>query len=106
MLHSVPRSADKNVDHLSTVREGIKKFFSRDDKDSKGIVGEEVFRSFLRKSGLQAKLSTAEVRRLLEKLRRRVAIKGSGPRGSAMIDYEKYVLVVMCMYCCNTRVTV
>ena len=48
-----------------------------------------------RRSGLQDRLTAAEVRRLVEKLRR----KRPGDHGAAMIDYERCVGVVRtCMY--------
>ena len=87
-MDSVPRSDKKSEDHLDTVRAAVRRYFSRSDPDSRGVVTEERFRSLIRRSGIQERLATSEIRRMLDRLRRRVAAKGGGP-GGAMIDYER-----------------
>eukprot|EP00607_Mallomonas_marina_P005816 CAMPEP_0182438276 /NCGR_PEP_ID=MMETSP1167-20130531/85644_1 /TAXON_ID=2988 /ORGANISM="Mallomonas Sp, Strain CCMP3275" /LENGTH=934 /DNA_ID=CAMNT_0024631551 /DNA_START=1 /DNA_END=2802 /DNA_ORIENTATION=- len=91
LLDAIARSSAKDADHLETVKHSVKRFFIRGDPDAKGVVGEDRFRAFIRRSGLQDRLSTSEIRRLLGKFRRRVAIKGSGLRGTTMIDYERFL---------------
>ena len=89
LLRSVPKSETRDLDPIAVVRQKVKQYFSRIDKDDKGVVGEDKFRGFLRKSGLQDILTTSELRRLLAKFRRRVAMKDSGPRGKVMTDYDR-----------------
>ena len=93
LLRSIPKSETKGADLLAVVKHKLKQYFSRIDKDNKGVIGEDKFRGFLRKSGLHDVLATSEVRRLLAKFRRRVAIKDSGPRGKVMTDYERYIVI-------------
>lgn len=86
LMASVPIDTNES-NHISTVRTAVMKFMRREDPEEKGVVSEERFRSFLRRSHLQERLSAAEVRRLLDKLRRR----GSGSRGGgSMIEYERF----------------
>ena len=94
MLDSLARQPGKesDADHLEVVKHSVKRFFIRGDEEGKDVVGEERFRAFIRRSGLQDRLTTREIRRLLGKFRRRVAIRGSGLRGTAMIDYIRYRL--------------
>jgi Ca2+-binding EF-hand superfamily protein len=86
----VPRESS-NLDpgnHLEVVRSSVRRFFQRADPEFKGVVSEERFRAFLRRSGLQDSLTASELRRLTDKLKQR----GSGKdRHETVIDYEKYV---------------
>eukprot|EP01039_Chlorochromonas_danica_P003433 gene3434-3760_t len=54
------------------------------DPELKGIVSEERFRTFLRRSGLQDNLTASDLRRLKEKLERKTSIGGD-----VQIDHEK-----------------
>jgi hypothetical protein len=68
------------------VRSSVRRFFLRADPEYKGYVSEERFRAFLRRSGLQDRLTASELRRFTEKLKR----KGAGrDRFESLIDYEK-----------------
>ena len=73
--------------HAEVVRGSVRRFFQRADPEHRGTVSEERFRAFLRRSGLQDNLTTSELRRLTEKLKRRSTIKGE--IGEIVIDYEK-----------------
>jgi len=70
--------------HCAAVRSAIYRFFQRFDLESNGLIAEEQFHVFCRKSGLQSRLRGGELRRLVGKLR----VRGAG-RESAVIDYEK-----------------
>jgi len=70
--------------HCDAVRTAIYRFFQRFDLQSNGLIAEEQFHVFARKSGLQSRLRGGELRRLVGKLR----VRGAG-RESAVIDYEK-----------------
>lgn len=95
---------------VDNVKTAIRKFFSRSDPDGKGVVSEERFRAFVRfvcillmiyahgvltilgcrRSGLQENLTTSELRRLIEKLKRARTV--GGPQSATnvtMIDYER-----------------
>jgi Ca2+-binding EF-hand superfamily protein len=70
--------------HCDAVRSAIYKFFSRYDPANNGLIAEEHFHVFVRKSGLQSRLRGGELRRLVGKLR----VRGAG-REAASVDYEK-----------------
>ena len=71
--------------HTEAVKDAIRRFFFRYDPDNKGFVSEERFRAFLRRSGLQDRLAAAELRRVVESLRR----KSKTASGSSVtVDYE------------------
>jgi Ca2+-binding EF-hand superfamily protein len=72
--------------HSSFVQKEVRRFFQKHDPDGRGTVSEERFRSFCRRSGLQDRLTVAEVRRLVDKLRRR---RPGKEKGVSLIDYEK-----------------
>eukprot|EP01039_Chlorochromonas_danica_P003424 gene3426-3751_t len=61
-----------------------KEAWTRSDPELKGIVSEERFRTFLRRSGLQDNLTASDLRRLKEKLERKTSIGGD-----VQIDHEK-----------------
>jgi Ca2+-binding EF-hand superfamily protein len=63
----------------------IRKYFKKHDTEKRGSVTEERFRSFCRRSGLLEKLTVSELRRLIEKLKKKW-IKDK----SSVIDYEKF----------------
>jgi Ca2+-binding EF-hand superfamily protein len=74
--------------HLEMIRSSVRRFFQRADPEYKGYVSEERFRAFLRRSGLQDRLTANELRRFTEKLKK----KGTGKeRYESLIDYEKLV---------------
>eukprot|EP00981_Chlorochromonas_danica_P008825 scaffold2312_cov165-Ochromonas_danica.AAC.65 len=80
----VPIDSSNMVKHWEVVRAAVRRFFQRSDPELKGIVSEERFRAFLRRSGLQDNLTASELRRLTEKLKRKTSIGGE-----VQIDYEK-----------------
>lgn len=85
LVDIVPIESGNMVKHWEVVRAAVRRFFQRADPDHKGVVSEERFRAFLRRSGLQDSLTASELRRLSEKLKRR------GPVGAeAILDYEKF----------------
>ncbi len=85
MLHDiVPMEEGGSVKHTETVRNSVRRFFQRADPDYKGVVSEERFRAFLRRSTLQDSLTASELRRLTEKLKRR-----GGKDREALVDYQK-----------------
>ncbi len=88
LMEIVPReSHDTNpANHLEVVRSSVRRFFQRADPEFKGVVSEERFRAFLRRSGLQDNLTASELRRLTDKLKKRTAGKD---RYETLIDYEK-----------------
>ena len=55
---------------VDTVGSVVRKLFKRSDADGQGFVSEERFLSFCRRSELSVRLSTVEMRRLIDKLRR------------------------------------
>jgi Ca2+-binding EF-hand superfamily protein len=75
--------------HCEAVRSAIYRFFGRHDPTSNGLIAEEHFHVFARKSGLQSRLRGGEFRRVVGKLR----VRGAG-RDSASIDYEKLCRMV------------
>ena len=73
--------------HTEAIKVAIRRFFARYDPDSKGFVSEERFRAFLRRSGLQDRMAAAELRRVVESLRKKTkSSSGGGP--SVTVDYE------------------
>lgn len=87
-MEVVPTNANTTEDHLETVKSTVRKFFQRSDPDQKGIVSEERFRAFCRRSGLQEVLTTTEIRTLMERLKKR---RGK-LHGGVVLDYERYVI--------------
>ena len=76
---------DAKADYGSTLEEAIRttirRYFIKSDPRSIGLVSEEKFMVFMRKSGLHDELTAGEMQKLFDKLKR---------VGSAnMIDYEK-----------------
>ena len=93
LLDVVPPGNTSGQAHLDLVKQAVRKFFSRSDPDNNGVVSEERFRAFCRRSSLQEKLSTAEMRALLDKLRkknRRSRLRSSASTGY-VIDYERFL---------------
>lgn len=88
LMDIVPRESNSTnpVSHLEVVRSSVRRFFQRADPEFKGVVSEERFRAFLRRSGLQDNLTASELRRLTDKLKKRGAGKD---RYETLIDYEK-----------------
>jgi Ca2+-binding EF-hand superfamily protein len=86
LLDVVPTSGSANEDRIETVKSTVRKFFQRSDPDQRGVVSEERFRAFCRRSGLQEVLTTAEVRTLMERLRKR---RGK-LHGGVVLDYERF----------------
>ena len=72
---------------LTAIAAAIRRFFSKNDAQNKGQVSEERFRAFLRRSGMLDRLTSGELRRLSECLRRR---NGQSANGNC-IDYEKMI---------------
>lgn len=81
----MPPSGNANEDRIETVKSTVRKFFQRSDPDQKGIVSEERFRAFCRRSGLQEVLTTSEIRTLMERLKKR---RGK-LHGGIVLDYER-----------------
>jgi len=93
LLDVVPAGNSSGQSHIEAVKSAVRKFFSRSDPDNTGVVSEERFRAFCRRSSLQERLSTSEMRALLDKLRkrnRRSRIRSSSTNGF-IIDYEKFL---------------
>ena len=89
LLEVVP-AGDGGVNHLEAVKAAVRKFFQRSDPDQKGVVSEERFRAFCRRSSLQEVLTASEVRTLIERLRKRRAGRSRvGYHGGVVIDYER-----------------
>ena len=72
--------------HAVVVQREVRRYFQKHDPDATGTVTEERFRSFCRRSGLQDRLTVAELRRLVEKLRRR---RPGKDKAASVVDYEK-----------------
>ena len=84
-------NADGNEEkggHSVLVQKEVRRYFQKHDIDGKGSVTEERFRSFLRRSGLQDRLTVAELRRLVEKLRKKRVGKD---KTLNVVDYEKFL---------------
>ena len=84
-------SSDSNEEkggHSVLVQKEVRRYFQKHDIDGKGSVTEERFRSFLRRSGLQDRLTVAELRRLVEKLRKKRLGKD---KTLNVVDYEKFL---------------
>jgi Ca2+-binding EF-hand superfamily protein len=83
----VPRTG-RSALHVETVCGAVRRFFERSDPSGRGLVSDDRFRTFCRRSGLQDILTLSDVRRLVERLRRR---RPSGQdRSAVMVDYEKF----------------
>lgn len=93
--------------HCDAVRAAIRYFFQKADPAGTGLVTEDEFRIFARKSGLQARLRVGELRKLVSKLRSRAGdtatedgrlYSGRGHSSSASdapsINYEKLCKLV------------
>ena len=88
----VPREVDHNHSssgyseerHIDTVRAAVRRFFVKTDPGKTGTAAEERFRAFCRRSGLQDKLTSSELRRLVESLRKKKAANVH------FVDYEKF----------------
>jgi len=74
--------------HAVVVQREVRRYFQKHDPDATGTVTEERFRSFCRRSGLQDRLTVAELRRLVEKLRRR---RPGKDKAASVVDYEKFL---------------
>jgi Ca2+-binding EF-hand superfamily protein len=85
LLDVVPASGSIAEDRIETVKSTVRKFFQRSDPDQRGVVSEERFRAFCRRSGLQEVLTTSELRTLMERLRKR---RGK-MHGGIVLDYER-----------------
>ena len=84
-----PSMGDRNQDleeQLENVRAAVRRFFQRSDPKVSGIVPEERFRAFCRKSGLHDNLSAGEIRRVIDTIRRK---KGNDIH---FVDYERFSL--------------
>ena len=93
LMDVVPAGNTSGHTHVEAIKSAIRKFFGRSDPDNTGVVSEERFRAFCRRSSLQEKLSTSEMRALLDKLRkknRRSRIRSSSTNGY-VIDYERFL---------------
>jgi Ca2+-binding EF-hand superfamily protein len=89
LMEIVPNEFPNNPQkHLEMIRSSVRRFFQRSDPEYKGFVSEERFRAFLRRSGLQDRLTANELRRFSDKLKK----KGVGQyRNESMIDYERLI---------------
>lgn len=93
LMDVVPAGNTSGYTHVEAVKSAVRKFFGRSDPDNTGVVSEERFRAFCRRSSLQERLSTSEMRALLDKLRkknRRSRIRSSSMNGY-VIDYERFL---------------
>jgi Ca2+-binding EF-hand superfamily protein len=93
LMDVVPAGNSSGHAHIEAVKHAVRKFFSRSDPENTGVVSEERFRAFCRRSSLQERLSTSEMRALLDKLRkknRRSRIRSSSSSGY-VIDYERFL---------------
>ena len=90
-MEVVPSSGKSGENHVEVVKAAVRKFFQRSDPDQRGIVTEERFRAFCRRSSLQETLTASELRTLIERLRkRRPGRSRSGYQSGVVIDYERY----------------
>eukprot|EP01038_Epipyxis_sp_PR26KG_P005601 gene5601-7730_t len=90
VLHDVvPFEGLNKEKHTDAVRSSVRRFFQRADPEFKGYVGEERFRAFLRRSGLQDQLTASELRRLTDKLKKRNKGIGLDNKPEFQINYEK-----------------
>lgn len=93
LLEVVP-AGQNGVNHIEAVKAAVRKFFQRSDPDQRGVVSEERFRAFCRRSSLQECLTASELRTLIDKLRKRRAGRSRvGFHGGVVIDYERWVLL-------------
>lgn len=81
--------------HINDVKIAIKKFFSKSDTDNKGVASEERFRSFCRRSGLQEGLTSGELRRLMDKLRKPKKQGAKDISSNNLIDYDKLCRLIV-----------
>jgi hypothetical protein len=65
------------------VRDAVRRFFSKTDNLGSGIVSEERFKAFCKKSGLDEVLNASEIHRVIENIRQQ---KGNDIH---FVDYEK-----------------
>jgi Ca2+-binding EF-hand superfamily protein len=84
----VPRSGSSQL-HSEAVCGAVRRFFEHSDPEGRGVVTDDRFRTFCRRSGLQDKLTLAEIRLLIEKLRTRRGAIG-GDRLGVSVDYERF----------------
>ena len=89
LLEVVP-AGESGVNHIEAVKAAVRKFFQRSDPDQRGVVTEERFRAFCRRSSLQECLTASELRTLIERLRKRRSGRSRvGYHSGVVIDYEK-----------------
>ena len=88
ILASITDPAALAGGHAVVVQREVRRYFQKHDPDATGTVTEERFRSFCRRSGLQDRLNVAELRRLVEKLRRR---RPGKDKAASVVDYEKFL---------------
>ena len=80
----VPTAGSSSESHMDTVRAAVRRFFRRTDQKLTGLVPEDRFRSFCRKSGLHGVLTAGEVRRLIDTIRKKKR------HDTYHVDYEKF----------------
>jgi Ca2+-binding EF-hand superfamily protein len=91
LMDVVPIDPNRPDRHGEVVRNSVRRFFHRADPERRGVVSEERFRAFLRRSGLQDVLTATELRRLTDKFKKRGiggAGTGNGIQNDVLIDYE------------------
>jgi len=88
LMDVVPIDPNRPDRHGEVVRSSVRRFFHRADPERRGVVSEERFRAFLRRSGLQDVLTATELRRLTDKFKKRGTGTGTGTQSDVMIDYE------------------
>ncbi len=76
---------------IDAIHKAVRRFFAKNDPKSRGQVSEERYRAFLRRSGLLDRLTSGELRRTAEVLRRRNT-RDAG--GGSSIDYEKFLTLL------------
>jgi len=84
--------------HREVVLNSVQRFFQRVDPEFKGVVTEERFKAFLRRSSLQDRLSQTELRRLIAKCKApnsKSATKRRSSSAEVMFDYEKFYQLIV-----------
>ena len=85
----VPVSSNENP--IDAIKTAVRRFFQKSDSENLGQVGEERFRAFLRRSSVQDVLTSGEIRRMMDALRRKATGAGLSNSAVTVIDYEKMI---------------
>lgn len=82
ILYDMVPSSIESKNRSEEIKSAISKHFQKSDPEVKGVVTEEKFKTFCRKSGIVDKLSAQQFKSLLETLSKKTG-------SNSMIDYEK-----------------